>query len=188
MRIKNNPIGCPLKILAIGLSFIGLLSLILTHHYWTICLIVIGLLPFLTIHSLELSKDKKSLNFYNTYGLVYKLLYRKIHIPADFDTIYYQKRNYSIRTVTPRYGNLAYETRTDYRIIFANTSNPTILNFIDDNEGYKVAKYLSNSFSCKLIEKEITDNTIKKEDNEYYINFKRDATSDFRMIRSLKCK
>lgn len=191
MIIKSNTYSFPFKLLAIFSILIGVFGLIFSDKYWTIGLIIIGLIPFWIIKGFDLSNDKKTIKFYKIYGFVYKSIYDRVTISDDLDYICYQKHYFSVRIFSGRRTFIpGYKSQSDYRILFINGDKREsfILKFLDYYEGYKVAKYLAKELNCKLIEKEKHDDRIEKEDNDYYIKTHKDKFHSLMMIKRLTRK
>lgn len=189
MRIGSNSYNFPLKLIALmslGFGVYGLFA----ANYWSGFLVILGLYPLGLSRSIELSKDNKVVNFYKIYGFFFKSVYDSILIPDRLDLIFYKKRNYSIRTL----GGLSfipdYKRQSDYWIILVHPDKDKSvkIKFIDYNQGYKVAKFLSSSLHCKLIEKERVYDKIEDDDNNIYTNTKKDRRQNLNMITELTKK
>ena len=188
MIIKSNTFNYPFKLLAIISILIGFGGIIGYQKLWGILFILIGLIPFLSVSGFELSNDNKAITFYKTYGFFYKSIKQITEVPKDIDYIFFQKNNYKIRYLWDA-GNpyLLYKTKIDFRIFLVQTNAEKIFvkKFLDNYEGYKVAKYLSDKLGCKLVEGKRNDDKIERDDNKIYTKKGKDRTNGLTMINKL---
>jgi len=70
-------------------------------------------------------------------------------------------------------------------MVQTNAEKIFVTKFLDDYEGYKVAKYLSDKLGCKLVEGKRNDNKLEREDNKIYTKTGKDRTNNLTMINKL---
>jgi len=190
MRIWSNSYGFPLILLSILSLILGVSGLLFTTKYWTVIFLILGIYSLGTYKSVEIVKNTKVINFYKIYGIFFKYIYDSISVPIDLEYIYYKKRNFSIRTLNTKSFIPDYKSQSDYWIIFVHKDkdNPIRIKFIDYYEGYKIAKYISDTLGCKLTEREKEDDTIEKEDDAMFTKVKKDRRNNLNMIINLTKK